>query len=149
MGDVPKKNFLKIFLCNKVYFPNFANRYILNPVLTILLCFEIIPKNAFSGFCQKFPQAMHEVENFFCQFPNLWTLRMSGMGGYTVKKSQNHCTLPCMLLLLLLMPLHVAPSASGAPAYRSFCYCCSCMLLLLLLLLLYILPPASVALACC
>ena len=29
------------------------------------LNFEIIPKNAFSGFCQKFPQAMDEVENFF------------------------------------------------------------------------------------
>ncbi len=26
---------------------------------------EIIPKNAFSGFCQKFSQAMDEVENFF------------------------------------------------------------------------------------
>jgi hypothetical protein len=57
-------------------------------------------KNAFSGFCQKFQQAMHEVENFFCQFPNPWTLRVSGMGGYTSKceKSQNHCTLahtPC------------------------------------------------------
>jgi hypothetical protein len=51
--------------------------------------------NAFSGFCQKFPQAMHEVENFFCQFPNPWTLRVSGMGGYTSKceKSPNHCTL--------------------------------------------------------
>jgi hypothetical protein len=38
---------------------------------------------------------MHEVENFFWQFPNPWTLRVSGMGGYTsnVKKSQNHCTL--------------------------------------------------------
>jgi hypothetical protein len=42
-------------------------------------------KNAFSGFCQKFPQAMHEVENYFCQFPNPWTLRVSGMGGYTSK----------------------------------------------------------------
>ncbi len=29
------------------------------------LNFEIRPKNAFSGFCQKFPQAMDEVENFF------------------------------------------------------------------------------------
>ncbi len=38
---------------------------------------------------------MHEVENFFSQFPNPWTLRVSGMGGYTSKceKSQNHCTL--------------------------------------------------------
>ncbi len=52
-------------------------------------------KNAFSGFCQKFPQAMHKVEKIFCQFPNLWTLRVSGMGGYTSKceKNQNHCTL--------------------------------------------------------
>ncbi len=29
------------------------------------LNFEIIPKKRISGFCQKFPQAMHEVENFF------------------------------------------------------------------------------------
>ncbi len=38
---------------------------------------------------------MDEVENFFCQFPNPWALRVSGMGGYTSKseKSQNHCTL--------------------------------------------------------
>jgi hypothetical protein len=59
------------------------------------LNFEIIPKNAFSGFCQKFPQAMHEVEIFFGQFPNPWTLRVSGMVCYTSKceKSQNHCTI--------------------------------------------------------
>ncbi len=43
------------------------------------------PKNAFSGFCQKFPQAMDEVETFFWQFPNPWALRVSGMGGYTSK----------------------------------------------------------------
>ncbi len=29
------------------------------------LNFETRPKNAISGFCQKFPQAMDEVENFF------------------------------------------------------------------------------------
>jgi hypothetical protein len=28
---------------------------------------------------------MDEVENFFCQFPNPWTLRVSGMGCYTSK----------------------------------------------------------------
>jgi hypothetical protein len=39
---------------------------------------------------------MDEVEFFFCQFPNPWALRVSGMGDYTSKceKSQNHCTLP-------------------------------------------------------
>ncbi len=42
-------------------------------------------KNTFSSFCQKFPQAMDEVENFFCQFPNPWTLRVSGTGCYTSK----------------------------------------------------------------
>ncbi len=38
---------------------------------------------------------MDEFEFFFCQFPNPWALRVSGMGGYTSKceKSQNHCTL--------------------------------------------------------
>jgi hypothetical protein len=54
------------------------------------LNFEIIQKNTFSGFCQKFSQAMDEVEIFFCQFPNPWTFRVSGMGCYTSKceKSQ-------------------------------------------------------------
>ncbi len=28
---------------------------------------------------------MDEIENFFCQFPNPWALRVSGMGGYTSK----------------------------------------------------------------
>ncbi len=37
MVDVSKNNFIKIFLLNKVYFPNFANRYILNPVFTRIL----------------------------------------------------------------------------------------------------------------
>jgi hypothetical protein len=38
---------------------------------------------------------MDEVEIFFCQFPNPWTLRVSGMGCHTSKceKSQNHCSL--------------------------------------------------------
>ncbi len=44
-----------------------------------------LQKNAFSGFYQKFPQAMDEVDNFFYQFPNPWGLRVSGMGGYTSK----------------------------------------------------------------
>jgi hypothetical protein len=29
------------------------------------LTLKLDPKNAFSGFCQKFPQAMDEIENFF------------------------------------------------------------------------------------
>ena len=42
------------------------------------LNFEIIPKNTFSRPCMK-------LKNFFCQFPNPWTLRVSGMGGYASK----------------------------------------------------------------
>jgi hypothetical protein len=53
------KNFLTIFLLNKVYFPN-----------------------AFSGFCQKFPQAMDEVENFF--FANFQILEPLGCQGWVV-----------------------------------------------------------------
>ena len=26
-----------------------------------------------------------KLKNFFCQFPNPWALRVSGMGGYTSK----------------------------------------------------------------
>ncbi len=90
----PKKTFLKRFLLNKVYFPNFANKYILNPLLNFGMCikdpinktcwkmvkicqtgllklnFETVPKKAFNSFCQQFLQAMDEVEIFFCQFPN-------------------------------------------------------------------------------
>jgi hypothetical protein len=58
--------------------------------------FEILPKNAFSGFCQKFPQAMDEVEQFF--FAYFQILGPLGCQGWVVipqivKKSQNHCTL--------------------------------------------------------
>jgi hypothetical protein len=45
------------------------------------LKFKIIFKNAFSGFCQKFSQAMDEVENFFANFQIL----EPGMGCYTSK----------------------------------------------------------------
>jgi hypothetical protein len=32
---------------------------------------------------------MDEVEIFFCQFPNPWALRVSGMGFYTSKCEKN------------------------------------------------------------
>jgi hypothetical protein len=37
---------------------------------------------------------MDEVENFFCQFPNPWTLRVSGMGCYTSKCEKVKITAP-------------------------------------------------------
>jgi hypothetical protein len=45
-----------------------------------------------------------KLKIFFCQFPNPWALRVSGMGGYTSKceKSQNHCTLLSRLLQIIL-----------------------------------------------
>ncbi len=36
-GDVSKNNVFKLLLKNKVYVPNFANRYFLDPFLNILL----------------------------------------------------------------------------------------------------------------
>jgi hypothetical protein len=67
----------------------------------LILNFEIIPKNTFSGFCQKFPQAMNEDEKFF--FSNFQILGPLGCQGWVVipqnvkKKSQNHCPLESML----------------------------------------------------
>ncbi len=49
------------------------------------LNFEIIPNNAFSGFAKNFRRPWMKVKNFFCQFPNPWVLRVSGMGCFTSK----------------------------------------------------------------
>jgi hypothetical protein len=52
-------------------------------------------KPHFPFFAKNFRRPCMKLKNFFCQFPNPWILRVSGMGGYTSKceKSQNHCTL--------------------------------------------------------
>ncbi len=52
-------------------------------------------KTHFLVFAKNFRRPCMKLKIFFCQFPNPWTLRVSGMGGYTSKceKSQNHCTL--------------------------------------------------------
>ncbi len=57
----------------------------------LTLNFEIIPKKRIFRFLPKI-SAGHA---WSWKFPNPWTLRVSGMGGYTSKceKSQNHCTL--------------------------------------------------------
>ncbi len=57
---------------------------------------KIKPNNAFFPvFAKNFRKPWMKLNIFFCQFPNPWTLRVSGMGCYTSKceKSQNHCTL--------------------------------------------------------
>jgi hypothetical protein len=48
-------------------------------------------KTHFPVFAKNFRRPCMKLKNF----PNPWTLRVSGMGGYTSKceKSQNHCTL--------------------------------------------------------
>ncbi len=55
-------------------------------------------KTHFLVFAKNFRRPCMKLKNFCCQFPNPWTLRVSGMGGYTSKceKSQNHCTLMLM-----------------------------------------------------
>jgi hypothetical protein len=54
---------------------------------------EIIAKNAFSGFCQKFRKPLMKLKNYFCQFPNPWVLRVLGMGCYTSKCEKNQKSL--------------------------------------------------------
>ncbi len=62
-----------------------------------------------------------KLKIFFCQFPNPWTLRVSGMGGYTSKceKSQNHCTLSMHADQGGL--LGVIPLSLQLPISRSWC----------------------------
>jgi hypothetical protein len=126
-------------LWNKVYFPNFANKYILNPVLTIdynfwlrdlkfVMCIKDpinktcwkngkylsnaapkiklwnhTKKTHFPVFAKNFRRPCMKLKKFFCQFPNPWTLRVSGwvVIPQNVKKSQNHCTLRYMLIRML------------------------------------------------
>jgi hypothetical protein len=103
MGYVPKRNVLKDFLLIKVYFPNFCKQIYFEPFLKHSLVTTVFDlnfgalkikilnytKTHFFQFCQKFVQAIDEVEHFFCQFPNPWALRVSGMGFYTSKCEKN------------------------------------------------------------
>ncbi len=67
-------------------------------------------KTHFLVVAKNFRRPCMKLKIFFCQFPNPWTLRVSGMGGYTSKceKSKNHCTLlssPACLYLYKAMPV--------------------------------------------
>ncbi len=42
-------------------------------------------KTHFPVFAKNFRRPCMKLKIFFCQFPNPWTLRVSGMGGYTSK----------------------------------------------------------------
>jgi hypothetical protein len=66
------------------------------------LNFETRPKKRI--FAKNFRRPWMKLKIFFCQFPNPWALRVSGMGGYTSKceKSKNHCTLVSSLILFPL-----------------------------------------------
>ena len=83
---------LRTFICLEVYFlpmpPGLEFKKMVKICQTRLLKlnFEIIPKKRIFRFCQKFPQAMHEVEKFFLPISkSLDPYRVSGMGGYTSK----------------------------------------------------------------
>jgi hypothetical protein len=42
-------------------------------------------KTHFPVFAKNFRRPCMKLKKIFCQFPNPWTLRVSGMGGYTSK----------------------------------------------------------------
>jgi hypothetical protein len=80
------------------------------------LNFETRPKKRIFGFCQKFPQAMDEVENFFCQFPNPWAHRVSGMGCYTSKcekKSKSLHPTQCSIITPSDTPFNLLEKRAG------------------------------------
>ena len=71
-------------------------------LLHIKFTFEITPKNGFSGFCQKFLQAMDKVENFLATFQISGSLRIQlWIVLKCVKKYYKHC-----ILLLSLLQSH-------------------------------------------
>ncbi len=49
------------------------------------LNFETRQKTHFPVFAKNFRRPWMKLKSFFCQFPNPWALRVSGMGGYTSK----------------------------------------------------------------
>jgi hypothetical protein len=50
------------------------------------LNFETRPKKRhFPVFAKNFRRPWMKLKKFFCQIPNPWALRVSGMGGYTSK----------------------------------------------------------------
>jgi hypothetical protein len=54
-------------------------------------------KTHFPGFAKNFRRPWMKLKIFFCQFPNPWTLRVSGMGGYTSKCEKVKITAPYCL----------------------------------------------------
>jgi hypothetical protein len=55
-----------------------------------------------------------KLKNFFCRFPNPWTLRVSGMGGYASKcekKSKSlHPIAQAVILRVAVLPWPVNPN---------------------------------------
>jgi hypothetical protein len=49
------------------------------------LNFQLGQKTHFPVFAKNFRRPWMKLKKFFCQFPNPWALRVSGMGGYTSK----------------------------------------------------------------
>jgi hypothetical protein len=78
---------LKFFLCikdliNKTCWKN--GKDLSNAAPKIKL-WNHTKKTHFPVFAKNFRRPCKKLKIFFCQFPNPWTLRVSGMGGYTSK----------------------------------------------------------------
>jgi hypothetical protein len=57
--------------------------------------FELYKKTHFPVFAKKFRKPQMKLKFFFCQLPNPWALRVSGMGCYTSKcEEKNKITAP-------------------------------------------------------
>ncbi len=76
-------------------------------------------KTHFPVFAKNFRRPCMKLKKNFCQFPNPWTLRVSGMGCYTSKceKSQNHCT----LLIIVSLNISVSSLCESTPCKAILC----------------------------
>jgi len=81
------------------------------------LNFEIIQKNAFSGFCQKIRKPWMKLKFFFANFQILGSLGCQGwvVIPQNVKKSKNHCTLIYSLLYLPEWTIFFKPFCDHMP----------------------------------
>ena len=77
-------------------------------------------KTHFPVYAKNFRRPWMKLKFFFCQFPNPWTLRVSGMGGYTSKCEQKSKSLHPSADIMCYQ--FVIDSASYCTLLRLFVY---------------------------
>ncbi len=93
---------LKFFMCikNSINKTCWKNGKDLSNAAPKIKLWNHTKKTHFPVFAKNFRRPCMKLKKIFCQFPNPWTLRVSGMGGYNSKcekKSKSlHPTVHCL-----------------------------------------------------